>query len=306
MRLCVYPLGVRSTRFAGPACAELPGRDSTLERRSPEAKGGVLSIEICLCSPLGERSARAFGIAIPWHDPATCGVTAMPRSHDAMPIRMSASKRSAVRHLAFSDPAAVAFAPAGRRVCPFRMEPRVTRRPRRLPPGGERRRLVASVFLNHPRAPPLLHGSTLAESTTTSARFGSELLIASGSEGLTSSPTGVARASPSVRLASASGDRQVEAEHLVVARAWIAIRRYREPCASLRMGRASAAFAREREPHCTGALACPGGKLTESLEKVCFRPRGLTVVQCPAKEQSHPGTSEVPPAAPPSGEGCPP
>lgn len=183
MRLCVYPLGVRSTRFAGPACAELPGRDPTLERRAPRRKEACLRSKSASHPPLGERSARAFRIAIPWHDPATCGAAAMPRNRDAMSIRMSASKRSAVRHLAFSDPRTVAFAPADRRVCPFRMEPRVTRRPRRLPPGGEKGRLVASVFLNHPRAPPCFTTKHSRESTTTSARFGSELLIASGSEG---------------------------------------------------------------------------------------------------------------------------
>lgn len=121
MRLCVYPLGVRSTRFAGPACAELPGRDPTLEHRAPRRKEACLRSKSASRSPLGERSARAFGIAIPWHDPATCDAAAMPRNRDAMSIRMSASKRSAGRHLAFSDPRTVAFAPAGRRVGPFRI-----------------------------------------------------------------------------------------------------------------------------------------------------------------------------------------
>lgn len=154
MRLCVYPLGVGSTRFAGPACAELPGRDPTLERRSPEAKGGVPSIEICLSftswRALGPCLRECDSLARPGDVRRSCDAT-QPRRH-ADPHERFQTLRG--RHLAFSDPSPVAFAPAGRRVCPFPLEPRVTRRPRRLPPGGEKGRLVASVFLNHPRAPP--------------------------------------------------------------------------------------------------------------------------------------------------------
>jgi hypothetical protein len=96
------PAGCPKHPVHRPCLRRTPGRDSTLERRSPEVKsGGALRSNIASRSPLGERSARAFGIAIPWHDPATCGAAAMPRNRDAMPIRMSASKRSAIRHLAF-------------------------------------------------------------------------------------------------------------------------------------------------------------------------------------------------------------
>jgi hypothetical protein len=84
MRLCVYPLGVRSTRFAGPACAELPGRDPTLEHRSPEAKGGVLSIEICLSftswRALGPCLRVCDSLARPGDVRRSCDAT-QPRRH---------------------------------------------------------------------------------------------------------------------------------------------------------------------------------------------------------------------------------
>jgi hypothetical protein len=157
MRLCVYSLGVRSTRFVGPACAEpRAGPDVGTSKPRGESGGGV-SIEAASRSPLGERSARAFRLAIPWHDPATCGAAAMPRSHHAMANLMSVSTRSRdssprllrIRGPSLSLRLAAACAPSA-------SEPRVTWLPR-LPSSAvaeDGSSQTASVFLHHPRAPP--------------------------------------------------------------------------------------------------------------------------------------------------------
>jgi len=151
-----------------------PGRDSTLERRSPEVKsGGGVSIESASRSPLGERSARAFRLAIPWHEPAKCGAAAMPRNHHAMPNRMSASTRSRdsssrllrIRGPRLSLRLAAACAPSA-------LEPRVTwlSTTSSLP---RKRRVVSDriCLLASPASTTLLHGSTLAESASPSARY---------------------------------------------------------------------------------------------------------------------------------------
>lgn len=84
MRHCVHSAGVRSARFI-VTLARDPGRDSTLERRSPEMNGGGVRSNLPLDPSLGEQSARTFGFAIPWHDPTMCDAAAnatRPRRHD--------------------------------------------------------------------------------------------------------------------------------------------------------------------------------------------------------------------------------
>jgi hypothetical protein len=151
-----------------------PGRDSTLERRSPEVKTeAAVSIESASRSPLGERSARAFRLAIPWHEPATCGAAAMPRNHHAMPNRMSASTRSQDRHLAFcASEDRGSWLRLAAACALSALEPRVTwlSTTSSLP---RKRRVVSDriCLLASPASTTLLHGSTLAESTSPSARY---------------------------------------------------------------------------------------------------------------------------------------
>lgn len=205
-----------------------PGRDPTLERRSPEVKsGGAFRSNLASRSPLGERSARAFRLAIPWHDPATCGAAAMPRNHYAMATRMSASKRSATRHLAFCGSEDRCFRSGWLPRVPFpSSEPRATWLPRRHP---SRRRggssPTASVFLHHPRAPPCFTAQP-SRSPHRPWQVRSELVLASGSEGfsLFADRRAPDRLLPLGSLL-ASGDRRVVAEHPVVAPAWLAVRK---------------------------------------------------------------------------------
>jgi hypothetical protein len=157
MRLCVYSLGVRSTRFIGPACAEPPGGTRRWNVEAPRRNGGCISIESASRSPLGERSARAFRLAIPWHEPATCAAAAMPRSH---PRHAEADERFHTLSGFVISPSAHPRTGAHRsgwspRV-PFPLWNRGSLGfPRRLffrGRGGPSR--TASVFLHHPRAPP--------------------------------------------------------------------------------------------------------------------------------------------------------
>lgn len=160
MRLCVYPLGVRSTRFIGPACAEPPGGTRRWNVEAPRrAAEALFRSNLASRSPHGERSARAFRIAIPWHDPATCGAAAMPRNHYAMADpRERFHTPSGFVISPSADPRTGAFAPAGCRVCPFHSEPRVTWLPRRHPLPEERRVVSDRIcLLASPASTTLLH-----------------------------------------------------------------------------------------------------------------------------------------------------
>lgn len=154
------PAGCPKHPVHRPCLRRTPGRDPTLERRSPEVKsGGVFRSNLASRSPLGERSARAFRLAIPWHDPATCGAAAMPRNHHAMPTRMSASKRPAIRHLAFCASEDRRFRTGWLPRVPFpNPEPRATWLPRRHPLPKERRVVSDRIcLLASPASTTLLH-----------------------------------------------------------------------------------------------------------------------------------------------------
>jgi len=164
------PAGCPKHPVHRPCLRRTPGRDSTLERRSPEVKsGGALRSNLASRSPLGERSVRAFRIAIPWHDPAMCGAAAMPRNHPRhadsherfQTLRDSSSRLLRIRRprLSLRLVAACALSEIRNRG-PLGFHDAYLSRRR----GGSSQ--TASVFLHHPRAPPLLHGSTLAESAS--------------------------------------------------------------------------------------------------------------------------------------------
>jgi hypothetical protein len=190
MRLCVHSLGVRSTRFSA-LLAQDPGRDPTLERQSPEAKAEASFDRSCLSftswRALGPclQACEVLGTTLRRAEQLRCHAT----TH-AMPAHMSASKRSAIRHLAFRGFGTVAFASVGRPVCPFHFGTEGHLASTTL---LSRRREGPSVrfcLLESPASTTLLHGSTLAESTSSSARYGVSSLMRAARRGLASSPTG--------------------------------------------------------------------------------------------------------------------
>jgi hypothetical protein len=163
------PAGCPKHPVHRPCLRRTPGRDPTLERRSPEVKAEArFRSNLASRSPLGERSARAFRLAIPWHDPATCGAAAMPRNHP----------RHADSHERFHtlcDPSSRLLRILGpglslrlAATCPFpKFGTEGHWRPRRRP-FPEERRAVQDRFclLASPASTTLLHGSTLAESAS--------------------------------------------------------------------------------------------------------------------------------------------
>lgn len=185
----------------------------------------------------------------------------MPHSHDTMATRMSASKRSAGRHLAFRDAEGRSFRSGWLAWCALSAsgtEGHFTSTTTSFP--KERRAVSERVCLLESPA-----STTLLTLTPRGVRFdlgqvGSELADASGSEGLASSPTGAARSSPSVGPASAGGDRRVVAEHLMVAsRVTPGTKDTVSLCASVRRGRAPRSIARKRSPTASVRLRAPMG-----------------------------------------------
>jgi hypothetical protein len=187
------PAGCPKHPVHRPCLRRTPGRDPTLERRSPEVRsGGVFRSNLASRSPRGERSARAFRIAIPWHDPATCGAAAMPRNHYAMADpRERFHTPSGFVISPSADPRTGAFAPAGCRVCPFHFGTEghlASTTP--SSPGGEAGRLRPHLSSCITREHHLASRSTLAESASPSARYETSSLMRAARRGLASSPTG--------------------------------------------------------------------------------------------------------------------
>ena len=164
------PAGCPKHPVHRPCLRRTPGRDSTLERRRPRGeKRRRASIESCLSFT----SWRALGPCL-----QDCDSLARPgdvreqlRCHattHAMATRMSASKRSAIRHLAFCASEDRRFRSGWPPRVPFPIsEPRATWLPRRLPFPKERRVVSDRIcLLASPASTTLLHGSTLAESAS--------------------------------------------------------------------------------------------------------------------------------------------
>jgi hypothetical protein len=180
------PAGCPKRPVHRPCLRRTPGRDSTLERRSPEVKKAearfdrILPLVHLLASARPVPSGLRFpGTTLRRAEQLRCHAT----TH-AMPTRMSASKRSATRHLAFCGSEDRGFRSGWSPRRPFRNRNRgplgfhdaILSRRR----GGSSQ--TASVFLHHPRAPPCFTAQP-SQSPHRPWQVRSELGKASGSEG---------------------------------------------------------------------------------------------------------------------------
>lgn len=301
------PAGCSKHPVHRPCLRRTPGRDPTLERRSPEVSGGgVFSIESCLSFT----SWRALGPCLQDCDSLARSCDVRSSCDATQPLRHGGPARALphalrIRHLAFCGSEDRRFRSGWlpRVPFPFGTEGHLASTTPSSP-GGEAGRLRPHLSSCITREHHLASRSTLAESASPSARYETSSLMRAARRGLASSPTG-ARPIVSFRWARfcerrSSGRRRAPHGRPCVARGT------KDTVSRAPAGaRAGPTLDRgEAMSRGVGVLARSEGKVTGSLESVGFQPRGPTEMRRPAKERPHRSVPEVPPAAPPSGEGC--